>query len=93
VERASLESRGESEGRRLVVRGKIAEGFKRLADEHPDADFSYSTVEADAKEAELNAAIVSFEQDQCELSDVRQAWNEWVKAQMEAVKPKLLFDL
>jgi uncharacterized protein YdcH (DUF465 family) len=77
----------------LVVRGKIAEGFKRLADEHPEADFSISSAEADAKEAELNAAIVSFEQDRCELSDVRQAWNEWVKAQMEAVKPKLLFDL
>jgi hypothetical protein len=76
-----------------IARDKIAEGFHRLYLEHPEADFSHSTVEADAKEAELNAAIVSFEQDQCELSDVRRAWNEWVKAQLEAGKPKLLFDL
>jgi hypothetical protein len=77
----------------LVVQGKIAEGFPRLHLEHPEADFSHSTAGADAKEAELNLAIVSYERGESELSDVRRAWNEWVKAQMEAGKPKLLFEL
>jgi hypothetical protein len=90
VERASLESRGESEGRRLVVRGKIVEGFHRLDPDVPV--FSASSPEADAAEAELNLAIVSYERGETELSDVRRAWSDWVRVQIEASKPKLLFE-
>ncbi len=76
-----------------VAREKIREALVRLAVEQPEADLSVETAETREAEDALNESIVKCGRGDCGLDDVRTAYRRWLEVQLEAGKPKLLFEL
>jgi hypothetical protein len=75
-----------------VVREKIRDAWNRDAKENPEVDWSISTDETRNAESTLNAMIIFNERGDVSTETVRDAYRDWVRVQIEASKPKLLFE-
>lgn len=60
-----------------ILRNKILEGWKRIADERPGLDFSISTPAVNEAWDRLNAAAVEYGEGRNTLADVHRLFRAW----------------
>lgn len=60
-----------------ILRNKILDGWKRIADEHPEIDFGVSTPAVDAAWERLNLEVVNYDKGINMLADVHKAFRAW----------------
>lgn len=81
----------ELEQRRGYSRAKILEGWQRLADSHPEIDWTFDT--AETLEAEVRVAEVKAKYDRGEatIDDLRFEFGKWASAQRNKRRQSDLF--
>lgn len=69
-----------------ILKNKILEGMKRIADDHPGIDFSVSTPAVNVAWDHLNAECVNYDKGTNMLADVHRAFKRW-EENLKAAQP------
>lgn len=80
---------GRVDERRVIIKGKILEGWQRIAD---SIDWTFDTPETLSAEAHLEGLIGEYVSGRAELSEVKQAFDAWASAQTGKKREQVLFE-
>lgn len=82
----------EQRDRRLLARAKLGGGLERLAREQPDIDWTFDTEETTAAEERIGLAFERYVSGEGQLSELRNAFDNYRIAQTDKVRVRSLFN-